>query len=441
VGERHLPASAQRHSEFSYSAGANAIVFMLFVLAGSGYILAAKLSGVSPFYVTFVPVGFMLGYALLISAARSLRLRDDQSGDNIYYMGFLFTLTSLGVSLYQFTANRAAEEIVQNFGIAIGSTITGIGLRVIFNQMRRDPVDVERIMRLELAESARRVRRELDSMVVEFGYHRRSAQQAASEAFSHVTERFDEIAAQFLTSLEDVAAKLAAPLEAASQRSADSICELSESISKQLAIRAAQISTENDALAKRADALADVLDGIVQRLGAMNTPDRVIEVSLEPMTNTLVETIDRLSGQTERQAAVLRAAVETANAATAKSIELVVKLQDEFDRAAATNNAALGTATDTIKAMMEVLDDIKKSSGTYVEVLELMLEKTDATMRTFTDVLVRTGVEAATQTDGLREVLPAIETSAHAIAMAAERISAVVDVVRSRRQPAKRETN
>jgi hypothetical protein len=70
-----------------------------------------------------------------------------------------------------------------------------------------------------------------------------------------------------------------------------------------------------------------------------------------------------------------------------------------------------------------------------------MLEKTDATMRTFTDVLVRTGVEAATQTDGLREVLPAIETSAHAIAMAAERISAVVDVVRSRRQPAKRETN
>ena len=64
-------------------------------------------------------------------------------------------------------------------GSAIGSTITGIGLRVIFNQMRRDPVDVERVMRLELADAARRVRRELDSTVVEFGYHRRSAQQAA----------------------------------------------------------------------------------------------------------------------------------------------------------------------------------------------------------------------------------------------------------------------
>ena len=122
----------------------------------------------------------MIGYAVLIWLARNLRLRDDQAGDNLYYMGFLFTLTSLGVSLYQFNAARAAEEIVQNFGIAIGSTITGIALRVIFNQMRQDPIEVERTMRLELADAARRVRRELDATVVEFGYIRRISQQAAA---------------------------------------------------------------------------------------------------------------------------------------------------------------------------------------------------------------------------------------------------------------------
>src|SRR5438552_7048101 len=122
---------------------ASAVVFLAFVAIGCVYIVIAKLVGIGPFYVTFVPVGTMLAYALLIYSARGLRLRDDQSGDNLYYMGFLFTLTSLGVSLYQFTAARAAEEIVQNFGIAIGSTIAGIGLRVIFNQMRRDPVRSE----------------------------------------------------------------------------------------------------------------------------------------------------------------------------------------------------------------------------------------------------------------------------------------------------------
>ena len=56
------------------------------------------------------------------------------------------------------------------------------------------PVEVERIMRLELADAARRVRQELDSAVVEFGYFRRSAQQAAADSFDHMGEKIDEIA-------------------------------------------------------------------------------------------------------------------------------------------------------------------------------------------------------------------------------------------------------
>ena len=141
------------------SSAVGALAFMAFVVGGSAYIIAAKLNEIGRIYVTLVPVLIMISYAVLVWSARSLRLRDDQAGDNLYYMGFLFTLTSLGVSLYQFNAERAAEDIVQNFGIAIGSTITGIALRVVFNQMRRDPIEVERLMRLELADAARRVRR------------------------------------------------------------------------------------------------------------------------------------------------------------------------------------------------------------------------------------------------------------------------------------------
>jgi len=120
----------------------NGLLFFAVVVVGSSYIIASKLNNFGAFAVTAVPVLIMIAYAVVLGGVRLFHLRDDQSGDNLYYMGFLFTLTSLAVSLYQFSATRAAEEIVQNFGIAIGSTITGIGLRVIFNQMRRDPVDV-----------------------------------------------------------------------------------------------------------------------------------------------------------------------------------------------------------------------------------------------------------------------------------------------------------
>ena len=124
MAARDRSAHSEALAHFAYSTGTVAAVFLCFTLAGCAYIILAKLADIGPFFVTFVPVAIMLAYALLIYLARGLRLRDDQSGDNLYYMGFLFTLTSLGVSLYQFTASRAAEEIVQNFGIAIGSTIT-----------------------------------------------------------------------------------------------------------------------------------------------------------------------------------------------------------------------------------------------------------------------------------------------------------------------------
>src|SRR5580692_670996 len=232
----------------AYSSGISAIVFMLFVVAGAVYIIAAKLGGVGRTYVTLVPVLTMIGYAVLIWSARSLRLRDDQAGDNLYYMGFLFTLTSLGVSLYQFNAARAAEEIVQNLGIAIGSTITGIALLVIFNQMRQDPVEVERIMRLELADAARRVRQELDSAVVEFGYVRRSAQQAAADSFNHVAEKIDQIATRLLAGIAEVATQSARPLEDASRHSAETIADASSTMVEAIAATARQLAAEMEKL-------------------------------------------------------------------------------------------------------------------------------------------------------------------------------------------------
>jgi hypothetical protein len=415
------------------------MVFLVFVAAGCAYIVLAKLAGIGPFYVTFVPVGTMLAYALLIYSARGLRLRDDQSGDNLYYMGFLFTLTSLGVSLYQFTAERAAEEIVQNFGIAIGSTIAGIGLRVIFNQMRRDPVEVERMMRLELAEAARRVRRELDSTVVEFGHYRRSAQQATVDSFSHVIEKFDEIVVKFLASLEDTTAKLAGPLEAASRRSGDAIAEATKTIGATLGVSAQQLEAETDKLSIRAGAIASTLEQVIAKLRGMQTPDRVIEVRLEPVTLSLTQAVERFAAQSDGQAATIKAALQQANAATKESIELIATAREELGATAVSNRAALEAASKAVVGVAQILDEFKTSSREYVQVLRLLLEKTDGTMRTFTDVLVKSGVETATQTGWLREVLPAIEANAQTLLTAAERISRAIEDLRARRPSPERE--
>jgi hypothetical protein len=413
------------------SSGGNVVVFMTFVAAGCIYILTAKLEGIEPFYVTFVPVATMIAYALLISMARGLRLRDDQSGDNLYYMGFLFTLTSLGVSLYQFSATRAAEEIVQNFGIAIGSTIAGIGLRVIFNQMRRDPVEVEQRMRLELAEAARRVRRELDSSVVEFGYFRRNAQQAAADSFGHMTERFDDVVAKLLASLEDVTAKLSAPVEAVALQLGDAGGAVSRSMSASLGVNVQQLSAETERLSSRVGAISEALEEVAARLHAMQAPEHVFEVRLDPVMQALAEAADRIGAHSDAQAKSVTDALAIANTAAERSIDLVTALRQDFDTTAVANRAALEWAAAMIKATSEVLNEIKASQQVCTEGLTFMLQKADATMQTFTEVLVKSGVEMAVRTDQLSEALPAIEARARTLALTAERIADIVDDLRN----------
>src|ERR1700688_168924 len=219
----------------------NGLLFFAVVVLGSSYIIFSKLHDFGALAATAVPVLIMISYAVLLGA-RLFRLRDDQSGDNLYYMGLLFTLTSLAVSLYQFSAAGSAEQIVQNFGIAIASTIAGITLRIFFNQMRRDPVEVEATARLELANASRRVRRELDSTVIEFGSFRRATQQSITDAVGEIDGLLKEAKARIVGQLQDFAFNANKPLRDASKQSGDTIEQLNarvlmtfETVARQLA--------------------------------------------------------------------------------------------------------------------------------------------------------------------------------------------------------------
>ena len=95
------------------------IFFGVFTLVGVAFIVLAKSLAWPATVVTGAPVALMVGYAAAIIALRRLRLRDDQTGDNFYYMGFIFTLTSLAMSLIQYSTGSDVSEIVVNFVVAV----------------------------------------------------------------------------------------------------------------------------------------------------------------------------------------------------------------------------------------------------------------------------------------------------------------------------------
>jgi ElaB/YqjD/DUF883 family membrane-anchored ribosome-binding protein len=276
------------------------LLFFGVVITGSGYIIISKLNGFGALAVTSVPVLIMIGYAVLLGA-RLFKLRDDQAGDNLYYMGFLFTLTSLAVSLYQFSAAGSAEQIVQNFGIAIASTIAGITLRILFNQMRRDPVEIESTARMELAEASRRVKRELESTILEFGYFRRMTQQSVTDALDEARESIGQSHKQFAGELKKLASSTNSPFEEASKRSEQTLDGLNGRTIQVLDV-SRQLVREGEQLAKSTAKIVGAIDNLFVKLASRQTPEQIIQSELAPLIQSLTQALNSLHASVETQA-------------------------------------------------------------------------------------------------------------------------------------------
>lgn len=144
-------------------------VLFLFLIGGSATIIALKHWIVPIEFRIGIPVALIAAYALLTISRTRFRLRYDQAGDNCYYMGFIFTLVSLGVALYQIRFGTSAQEfgigVVRDFGLALSTTIAGIICRVSLTQLREDPHDIEEATRRELIEYSRALSGQMQASV------------------------------------------------------------------------------------------------------------------------------------------------------------------------------------------------------------------------------------------------------------------------------------
>ena len=70
-----------------------------------------------------------------------------------------------------------------------------------------------------------------------------------------------------------------------------------------LTASSAQLSAQTEKLSERVGAIAEALDVVVGRLQAMQTPDRVFEMQLEPVIAALMQAVERIAGQSDARAA------------------------------------------------------------------------------------------------------------------------------------------
>ncbi|MDG4889725.1 hypothetical protein [Mesorhizobium sp. WSM4887] len=351
------------------------VVFAALTLGGCVFIAVAKLYGVNPIVAAGIPVCLMFFYLGVSVFTGKLRLHDEQTGDNLYYMGFLYTLTSLGVSLFQFGSEGSTETIVRNFGIAVTSTITGIALRIFYNQMRRDPADIERTARHELADMTRRVRAEMESVTREFADFRRVSHQMLEEGFAEIAAQAERNGEHIRSALDKIAMEAIKPVQEASGKLSDALKD-----------NFGQVESQFSSIAQRVEAAADLLDKAngsmstsVSKLGAQAdtvatklekvvVPDEVLKNDLAPMVKMLGSAVAQYAVKTET-------ASQEQQARITSLADAVAKVASGVERAAA---AAEKTA-ETVQAQQNVTQAlaavVQKQSQDTSELVATLAEK------------------------------------------------------------------
>lgn len=295
--------------------------FMVFAIVGSLAIVASKYFLLPTWLVALGAMVIMLLYALVVNLRGTGKLRSDQAGDNCYYLGLIFTLTSLAYAIFTFDPEKTATTIVQGFGIALATTILGLVLRVFFSQSRVDLYEIEDTARLKLAEAAGELRAELSRLALDFKDFTFGLKQSVTELRDEAQVSIAESSKQTISLINKLSEDITSSLASQSQNLAQSASELvkkTASVSRSLERHSGAIddfAAAHELMTGNVRLIADATQGL------KTSSDTILEQARS------AGTIQSVTQQT--MVGVDRAATQLNNSLDSM-LQILAKLEQEF---------------------------------------------------------------------------------------------------------------
>jgi methyl-accepting chemotaxis protein len=321
-------------------------LFVAFSVAGIALVMSLKFAGMSPWLAAGAAVFAITGYAAL---AYRQGIRPDTLGDNCYYMGFLFTLTSLAVALIALSRYAAGgrddllEALIGGFGVALFSTIWGIFLRVFFLQMRQEIADLEEQLRNELQNSASLLKDQLAAAVMDLENLRLRTSQVLDRHVEDASAGFAEVGKRLVEHVSNAGAAY-------------------RQASENLAKNAAQVASEIERLVNRVDQIRVPPDLVTKQVEDARTRIAALAEALERAAAAGAQRIEEARTRIESIATALQG---TADSAAVR--------QDSLSKAAEALDTFIQRA-----AHVSVFGNVQTSVASFGQSIEAAVEKLSA---------------------------------------------------------------
>jgi chromosome segregation ATPase len=290
------------------------------------------------------------------------KLRADQAGDNCYYLGLIYTLTSLAFAIFTFDPEDTANVIVNGFGVALATTIVGLILRVFFNQSRVDVHEIEEDARQELVEAASRLKTQLNQISMGFSDFALGLQQS-----------MDELREAATASVKD-----------SSEQAIETVKQLASAVDEGLKNQTTEFKSQVAQLTKATEASRQALERHAESLGALAERQKGTADSLAMIKDVVTATAAASEALQDRQQAIaelqgamnslaesLSSNVTKLNSATDGSIlalsELTKQLKDQLDQFEGAPTRTMDAALLAIAKAAERLEASIDSAATQQE--------------------------------------------------------------------------
>jgi hypothetical protein len=314
-------------------------IFFILALTGAFAILFLKSIGIPQMVVTAVPIALIIGYAMIVQFPGRFRLREDKIGDNCYYLGFIYTLVSLGYALYVYDPSGAGvETIINNFGIAIATTIVGLVFRVFFNQMRMDIDEFEGNARRDLTQAALTLRTELNTISSQMADFKRKIVQIVEEGLAEVQKKSQET--------------LEANVGAFNQATRDVIGVVDTTL------KAYQETSRR--MGEVAELTVVSVEQLAKRVEAVNVSPEMVSAKLAPVIAQLGEIVSGVASRETSSTKALQSLKRALEGAVANAVALEEVLQRAGNGAKTGFDQLLSGAAKTAQASDEALANTRR---------------------------------------------------------------------------------
>ena len=270
--------------------------FVACLLCGSAVIIFTSRHE-QVYFAFFIPIAIMIIYFFLGVQKSDINRVSDQFADSIYYLGFLYTLVALSVSLYAIHEKNytLSEGLISRFGLALATTIIGLSFRIYIVNFRQNIDDIKKITEAKLSHNVQRYAHEVDLSVDRLKVFNKTIISkmetlvtVTTTSIEGATQKLDEFAEGLTGNLE----KISDELEKANMKFIESYESNIEYTTNQIKqISDTSFSELSTGLKEFTTNLIQSVNYFVSRLDEVIIPQDVFSKKLEEPINELINSL------------------------------------------------------------------------------------------------------------------------------------------------------